>query len=374
MTFTFFFGFFFKGNTSFQSQLFLKDALNESNLGQVFKTLLKIVLFTLLVELVGFYILFLQIEGETLFRLKTAAFHSISAFCNAGFSTYSQGLFDSSIRFNYGFHVTIAVLVILGGLGYPVVFSYYLLLKHSTRNTIRQFMYPKLGYQHKPHVINSGIRLIIITTLWLISFGTILIIITEWNHSLSSLPWYGKVAKAFFAAVTPRTAGFNTIDYSLLSNPTVLITMLLMWIGASPGSTGGGIKTSTFSVAILSALSVAKGKDCVEYSRTELSTDSIRRAFAVILLSILVIGVSIFLVSIFNSNIDFQSIVFECISAFSTVGLSLGITSSLSMGSKIVIILTMFIGRVGALTILIGILRKVIVKSYKYPTQDILIN
>lgn len=374
MTFTFFFGFFFRGNTSFQSQLFLKDALNESNMGQVFKTLLKIVLFTLVIEIIGAYLLYIQIDGELLFRVKTAVFHSISAFCNAGFSTFSDGLIDASIQTNYGFHTIIAILLILGGIGFPVAFSYYLLLKHFIRNKIRQFLYPKLGYQHKPHVINAGIRLIVFTTLWLISIGTLLFLITEWNNSLASLPWYGKLSNAFFASVTPRTAGFNTIDYSLLRNPSVIITMLLMWIGASPGSTGGGIKTSTFTVAILSTFSIARGKEGVEYSGTEFSTDSIRRAFAVITLSVLIITASVLFTSTFNPELNFKAICFECISAYSTVGLSLGITSSLSVGSKVVIILTMFIGRVGALTILIGILRRVVVKSYKYPKQDVLIN
>lgn len=374
MTFTFFFGFFFRGNTSFQSQLFLKDALNESNLSQVFKTLLKIVLFTLAIEAIGAYLLYIQVDGNLSHRIKIAVFHSISAFCNAGFSTFSDGLLDSSIQSNYGFHSVTAILLIIGGLGFPVAFSYYLLLKHFIRSKIRQFLYPKLGYQHKPHVINAGIRLIIFTTIWLISIGTLLFLITEWNNSLVSLPWYGKLSHAFFASVTPRTAGFNTVDYSLLSNPSIIITMLLMWIGASPGSTGGGIKTSTFSVAMLSAISIARGKESVEYSGTEFSTDSIRRAFAVITLSVLIITISILFTSTFNPELDFRSISFECISAYSTVGLSLGITSSLSVGSKIVIILTMFIGRVGALTILIGILRKVVVKSYKYPKQDVLIN
>ncbi len=176
---------------------------------------------------------------------------------------------------------------------------------------------------------------------------------------------------SFFASVTPRTAGFNTVDLEALALPTIMIYLLLMWIGASPGSTGGGIKTTTAGVAILNMISVLRGKDRTEFLKSEISHDSIRRAFAIILLSVLLIGVSVFLISINDSEKGLIKIAFEVFSAFSTVGLSLGITADLSAMSKFVIILTMFIGRVGMITLLVVFIRQSKQLHYRYPKEDI---
>lgn len=147
-----------------------------------------------------------------------------------------------------------------------------------------------------------------------------------------------------------------------------------MWIGASPGSTGGGVKTSTFAIAILNFMSIAKGKDRIEIFKREISPISSRRAFAILTLSIIIIGISILLLTFYDGDKGLLPIAFESFSAFSTVGLSLGITSSLSDAGKIVIIFTMFIGRVSMLTILIAFIRRIVNLKYKYPTEDVLIN
>ncbi|NMC98580.1 MAG: ATPase, partial [Bacteroidales bacterium] len=178
----------------------------------------------------------------------------------------------------------------------------------------------------------------------------------------------------FFASVTPRTAGFNTIDYSQVFPITALLTMFLMWVGASPSGTGGGIKTSTFAIAILNIFSFAKGKGRIETSKREISSQSVRKAFATIQLSLLVIGIAITLVSYFNPELDFEKIIFECFSAFGTVGLSMGITPHLSVASKWVIIVTMFLGRVGTLTLFVAFIRKVTTVRYKYPIEEVIIN
>jgi trk system potassium uptake protein len=179
---------------------------------------------------------------------------------------------------------------------------------------------------------------------------------------------------AFFAATTPRTAGFNSVDTTALKFSTILIVIVLMWIGASPGSTGGGIKTSTIAIAILNFLSIAKGKDRIEIYRREISAISTRRAFATLSLSLILIGVSVFCLAISDSDKDLIKLAFESVSAFGTVGLSLGITSALSTAGKIVIILTMFIGRVSMLTILVAFMRRIVNLKYKFPTEDVLIN
>jgi len=155
------------------------------------------------------------------------------------------------------------------------------------------------------------------------------------------------VITAFFGAAAPRTAGFNSVDTSALNFSTVLIIIFLMWVGASPGSTGGGVKTSTLAISIMNIFSLALGKDRVEAFGREISVISVGRASALILLSLLVVGLSVFLVNVFDPDKKIQDILFECLSAFSTVGLSRGITEGLSDASKSVLILTMFTGRVG---------------------------
>ncbi|AWW31114.1 ATPase [Echinicola strongylocentroti] len=376
MTFTSFFGFFFRGSFSIQNQLFLKDFINEDNFGQIFSTLMKVILFTFLVEGLAAVLIFFSLDNE-LFNgvgemIFFSIFHSISGFCNAGFSILSDGLYEQGFRDNYNMQLIIAFSIILGGIGFPVVLSYYGYLRHFVRGMYRKLVY-KESYRHLPRVVNIGTRLIVITTAILIVVGFLGYWILEYDHSMAGLDSYGKMVTAFFGAVTPRTAGFNTVDMAALSVPTVLLYLLLMWIGASPGSTGGGLKTSTFAVAILSSFSIAKGKDRVEVFRREVSSSTLRKAFAVTFLSFMVIGTAIFALMLFDRNLPLLSVVFEAFSAFSTVGLSLGITGSLSFGSKMVLILTMFIGRVGILTLLIAISKEVKNLSYRYPEESVFI-
>src|SRR5699024_5375644 len=179
---------------------------------------------------------------------------------------------------------------------------------------------------------------------------------------------------ALFTATTPRTAGFNSIDFSQLHFSSILIIILLMWIGASPASTGGVIKTSTFAIATLNFLSFAKGKYKIEIWRREIANISIRRAFATMALSLVVIGLGIFFIAYFDSHMKLLDIAFECFSAYSTVGLSLGITGDLSADSKLVLVIIMLIGRVTMLSILIAFFKKVKALNYRYPTEEILIN
>ena len=179
---------------------------------------------------------------------------------------------------------------------------------------------------------------------------------------------------ALFGATTPRTAGFNTIDTAAMKFPTLMLVFLLMWIGASPQSTGGGIKTSTFAIATLNILSLAKGKSRIEIFRREIADISVRRAFAIISLSLVIIGLAIMFISIFDPDKKLVDIAFECFSAYSTVGLSLGITGSLSSASKLVIIIVMFVGRISMLSLVIAMFKKIKHKNYSYPKEEISIN
>lgn len=377
MTFTSFFGFFFKGSYSLQNQLFLRDFINEDNISAVQSTLVKIIVFTVAIE--GFAALLIYaLTDPSLFKesgdlLFFSVFHSISGFCNAGFSTLKNGLYEEGFRELYNVHLVIAITIILGGLGFPVFLGYFNYFRHLWVGA-RKMVFHGEQFKHVPRVVNINIRLIVYTTLILLVAGFVTYYVFEADHTLKGLSPYGKIVTAFFGSVTPRTAGFNTVDMTALALPTVLIYLILMWIGASPGSTGGGLKTSTFAVAVLNTLSVAKGKTSVEVFGRRISNETIKKAFAVILLSFLVIGLGVFLVLLFNPELRLIDVAFEIFSAFSTVGLSLGITASLSTGSKLVVIFIMFLGRVGTLTVLVAFLRKTRTAQYKLPKETVFIS
>ncbi|NTW25840.1 MAG: ATPase [Lentimicrobium sp.] len=377
MTFTSFFGYFFKGGGSFGNEFLLKELLNEEKLGEIFSTLLKIILVTFSIEAIGAGIIYLTID-KSLFSgqlplLTFSVFHSISAFCNAGFSTLEAGLYQPGFRYNYSLHYIIAFLIIAGGLGFPIVFNYYRLLKHMLKSKFNQLT-GRGGYFHIPNIINVNTRIALITTGVLIVAGFALFFLSEYDNSLAQLSLRGKIAGAFFGSVTARTAGFNTVDMNLFAPATVLIYFVLMWIGASPASTGGGIKTTTFSLAVMNVVSIAKGKDRIEIFGREISNESVRRAFSVIFLSFLVIGLAVLGLMLTDGGFGLTKIIFEVISAFGTVGLSLGVTPGLSMTGKWIIIITMFLGRVGTLTIMVGVFRKIRNLQYRYPTESIMIN
>jgi Trk-type K+ transport system membrane component len=198
--------------------------------------------------------------------------------------------------------------------------------------------------------------------------------ILEYNNTLAEHSLFGKVVTSFFGSVTTRTAGFNTVDTSRLNMPIIMLVMFLMWVGASPGSTGGGIKTSTLAITVLNFMAIAKGRDRIEILRREISQISVNRASAIIILSVFAISISTFGIYLFDSEKGLSKIFFEVVSAHSTVGLSRGITASLSNPGKFILILTMFVGRVSMLTLLIAIFRKTGNYNYRYPKEDLLIN
>ncbi|WP_373058904.1 TrkH family potassium uptake protein [Zunongwangia sp. H14] len=377
MTFASYFSYFFRGKSSYENQLMLKDITNSEKIGDVFSVLKKIVALTFLIEFFGAIFIYFTIDKATISsigqRIFFAVFHTVSGFCNAGFSTLKNSLYEPEFRFNYPMQLIIAALFILGGIGFPILFNLYKYLKHNFRNRILN-LFRKENVVYSPWILNLNTRIVLFTSFFLTVAGTGLFYYFEYNNTLQEHSWFGKIVTSFFTAATPRTAGFNSVDMSALNFATLMIILLLMWIGASPASTGGGIKTSTFAIATLNFLSIAKGKDRVEVYRREVSALSIRRAFAIIALSLMVIGIAVFLIASFDSDKSLLSIAFECFSAYSTVGLSVGITAKLSAASKLVIIATMFIGRVSMLTILISIMRRVKHLNYKYPTEEILIN
>ncbi len=377
MTFTSFFGYFFKGGASFGNEFLLKELINEEKIGEIFNTLLKIIAITFSIEVIGALLIYYTVPSslfpDHIQAVGFAAFHSISAFCNAGFSTLSGNLYQPGFREIYGLHYIIGFLIIIGGLGFPIVFNYARLFNHFLKNKYNHFS-TKRKYIHVPKIILVNTRIVMITTLLLISGGFFFFMFSEYNHSLRDLPLAGKVAGAFFASVTARTAGFNTVDLTALAPVSVLFLMFLMWVGASPASTGGGIKTTTFAVAVMNFVSLARGKGRIETFGRELANESVRRAFAIIFLSILVIMTATLLLVISDGALGLTNTLFEVISAFGTVGLTLGVTAQLSSAGKWIIIFTMFLGRVGTLTLLVGFFRKIRSFQYHYPKESVMIN
>jgi len=373
MTFTSYFSYFFKGRVSYESQLILRDVGTTSKVGDVLSTLKKIILFTFAIEAVGAIFIFASLDAEVIpatgNRIFFSVFHSVSGFCNAGFSTLSESLYAPAFRFNYSLHLIIAFLFILGGIGFPIVFNFFLYLKYAVMNLL--FRRKKI-YLH--WVLSINTRIVVVTTLALLVVGTAGFYTLEYHNTLADHRGWGKMVTAFFGAATPRTAGFNTVNTSALSSTTLLFVIFLMWVGASPSSTGGGIKTSAFAVGVLNFFSISKGMDRIEAFRREISDMTVRRAFAIIVLSLLVIGVSILLLSFFEPDKKLMAVAFESFSAFSTVGLSMGITGELSVAGKLVLVITMFVGRVSMLTILIAFLRRVRYLQYRYPSESIYIN
>jgi trk system potassium uptake protein TrkH len=376
MTFTSFFGFFFKGSLSIENSLYLKDYINENNVSAISSTLVKIIMFTVGVEVAGAGLIYFFTDS-TLFETKSAhwffaVFHSVSAFCNAGFSTLSNGLYESGFRELYSMHLVVSICIILGGIGFPVFINYYDYFKRVSIGAFKQIIGLE-KYKHTPRIANVNTKLTMYTTAFLLVVGFMSYWFFEQENTLKGLSVYGKIVTAIFGSVTPRTAGFNTVDMTNLAVPTVLIYLILMWIGASPGSTGGGLKVTTFAVAILNTWSVATGRKRVEIFGREIAGETLRKSFAVISLSFLVIGLGVFLVMVFNPELPILEVAFELFSAFATVGLSIGITAKLSTGSKIVVMVVMFLGRVGTLTILVAIARKIGEQHYKYPEESVIV-
>lgn len=377
MTITSFFGIFFKEKSSIREQTMLRDYLSEDSFDAILKSLMKVVLITFIIEAVGATLIYISLENNALGsesdNLKFAIFHSISAFCNAGFSTLTDNLYDVRIRSNYSVHFWVANLIVLGGIGFPILLNLYQYCK-SQVIWLGEYFKTRKSYVHRVNMISLNSKIVMFSTLLLLVFGTLVFMYFEWNHTQQNLDMKGRLAMSYFQSVTPRTAGFNSFAMTALSMPSVLVMIFLMWIGASPVSTGGGIKTSTFALAILNAFRIMKGKNHIEIHRYEIHEYSVNKAFAIITLSIFTIVLGSFAVFIFDGEQGMLKIIFECFSAYGTVGLSLDLTPKLSDPSKYILVVLMFIGRMGSITLLLSLVKAYGSPSlYRYPKENLII-
>lgn len=341
---------------SFQTRELLKEERNSENNGGVSRFIRILLLTVFLIESIGALILIY--EFKKILPIKDAIFygifHSISAFCNAGFSLFVDNL--ESFKHNPLVNFTIGYLIILGGLGFAVINSFIMVV----RKGINRFN------------LTSKLGLTVSITLTFV--GMVLFFLVEYNNSrtIGELNLYDKIIASFFQSVSLRTAGFNTVPLGNIKSATVLISCLFMFIGASPGSTGGGIKTTTFGVIIFYVFGILRKKESVEIFNRRVDWEIMNKALAILVISLMYI-IIITTIILAVDDLEFHKVIYEVISAFSTAGLSMGITSDLGLVSRLIIIITMFIGRLGPLTIAIAFSNTKRKSFFKYPKEDILI-
>lgn len=372
MTFTTFFVLLLGGGIGIKERIFISEIFSEKNLSRIRAVVIRILLLTFSIETVGAIALY-NFLPNSIFKNNSekvfcAIFHSVSAFCNAGFSTFSNNLVE--IKNNIPSVFTIAMLIILGGLGFLVLTE---LIEKPFLKVLRKIKFLKQKIPPQKIVLTLHSRLTISMTLLLIISGTVIFLVLEFNNTLREESLIYKLFHSFFQAVTPRTAGFNTLDISRIGIATSLFITLLMWIGASPGSTGGGIKTTSFALVVLKIIAIVTGKEKVEIFNKQVNEESITRAFASALLSILIITTFIFILTMTERNLSLIDISFEVVSAFGTVGLSRGITSNLTNFGKLIIIITMFIGRIGPLAFSFALFGKIEKRNYEFQKENVLV-
>jgi len=362
MTVTTFFSLIAGRGMSVRESVFMSNALNIKSLSKVSNLIISTLSLTFAFEAIGTLFLYITFSGYGNFEWGSAfyysLYHSISAFCNAGFALFSDNL--EGFTGDYIVNMTVASLIIFGGLGFIVIMN----LIHYFRFGI--FKKERLSLHTKVVLLISGI---------LIMGGMLLILATEWKNGLANLPLSTKLMGSYFQSVTPRTAGFNTINMTHLTNACYFMTIILMFIGASPGGTGGGIKTSTFGIFLGTIWSMLRGRNNVEMFKRSIPKETVTSALLLTTLTLMLLSIFAFVLLITEDAPPIH-ILFELLSAFGTVGLSAGITSSLTTVGKLIIIATMFIGRVGPLTLMLAISqirlqRKSI--DYEYPEENVMV-
>lgn len=341
---------------SLSERLIIQEALNQYDLSGLVRLTRHILIGTLFIEFLGaFFMSFVFIpEYGPLKGIAYSIFHSISAFCNAGFDIVGNGRSLTPYVDNVLINTVVMVLIVIGGIGFTVILD-----------VIRKRNFLKLALHSK---------IVILMTSFLIIFSFFVFFGLEYQNpnTLAPLSMKGKVLAAMFQAVSPRTAGFNTIDLSTMTSGSKFWTIILMFIGGSPASTAGGIKTSTLGVLLLTIVSLVKGREDVYFFKRRVSYRVVNKALAVVGIGFgVVITVTMILAS--TQPFTLTEILFEAVSAFGTVGLSLGITGGLSAIGKIFIIFSMFAGRVGALTILLALANKEKKAPVRYPIDKVIV-
>ena len=359
MTFILFFSYAFGLRTSLITQIVARESLASPDLRALGKFFFATLNFTILFEFLGaFALTLLWMEEFPLLRsIYLAVFHSVSAFCTAGFGLFSDSLMRW--RDNFPVNMTINVVSLAGGIGFFVLYDIYLYLKKIVKPDVNRR-------------ISVHSRLVLIFTVSIILFGTYVIFMTEqWDTSIN-IPQRVMIS-AFQSISASTTDGFNTVDINKMGPASQTMLMALMFVGAGPGSTGGGIKTSTLFVILLFLWALFKGRDDnVNIFRREIPSSTIRKAFGVFGWFVLIILIDM-LIMVATEHATYSQILFEIISALGNTGLSTGITANLGLMGKIMLIITMFIGRVGQLTIGFSLVGSQKPLGFRYMKEDIFV-
>lgn len=346
-----------------REKLAIQQSLDTPGLSGVVQLVKSIIATTLLFELTGVFLLLLEFRqrfsGSQ--AIWQSIFHSISAFNNAGFSLFSNSLMGDAR--SPLLNLVITVLIIFGGIGYQTIMNIYAFGRDRLFKNAQRFR-PSLHF-----------RITLSTTVVLLLLGTIAFYSTEFSNpnTLGRFAWNSKLLAAWFQSVTTRTAGFNTIDTGTMTTAGLFITIAFMFVGASPGSTGGGIKTTTLRVLVSCTKSVLQGRDEVLCYQRQIPVELVMKSVGVVVGSVVTVIIATILVALSDPQLEFIQILFEVVSAFATVGLSMGITAQLSVWGKLIIIATMYIGRVGVLLLMSALLGDPSPSLVDYPEEDLLI-
>ncbi len=349
-------------------RVMIQNSFSHGQKGDVLQLVKSILGFTFILEAIGAILLFLAWPGNCPFakKLWIAVFHSVSAFCNAGFSLFKDSFVQH--QFNWSINLIIISLIIMGGLGFIVL--------DETTQWIKQ----KIVNQGRPR-LSLHTKIVITSTVCLILGGAGLFFLIESRDSLANAPVHGKIVVSLFQSVTARTAGFNTIDIYNLANPTLFILIILMFIGASPGSCGGGVKTVNAAILVIITKNRFKGNEEGEVFKRTIPRETLSRSLTIIISSVVLISVVACLVMIAEigrfahpeTRGKFLEYFFETVSAFGTVGLSMGVTSTLTTVGKVLIMVMMFLGRLGPLNLAYSLAKRVPTRKFHYGEEKILI-
>ena len=350
-----------KKKITLKDRLVMQEAYNTFNLQGIISHVRYMLLFTLVVQGIAALVLmtqFIPMVGVGM-GIYYGIFHSISAFCNAGFDLLGNFTSVTVVNDNKVILLTLANLINIGGLGYLVW---------------RELL-GTLSKKKKLRNISLHAKVVVTMSLIMVIGGTLAFLALEWNNPLTmkDMTFGNKLVNSYFSTTTPRTAGFNSISNSGMSPASKLITMAYMFIGGSPGGTAGGVKTTSFSIIIFTLIAVLKGRNDVEIYKKKLSQSTVYKAIAIFFLGLTIVVIGVVILSINEIGATFEEIVYEVLSAFGTVGLTMGITPGLQSISKVTLILIMYMGRVGPLTVMLALSNKQEKINIKYPEGKLLI-
>jgi trk system potassium uptake protein TrkH len=355
-----------------RQKIAIQQALDRPGMSGSAQVIRSIIATTLIFEITGTFLLLPAFVPEYGWSkgLWLAIFHSINAWNNAGFSLFKDNLIGYQSSFLVVF--TITMLIIFGGIGYQVILEMYLWLRVGAERLFDRHRLSKKNYNQR---FSLDFKVATSTTIILLVIGLIAFFCIEIRNpeTFGSLNFRDQILVAWFQSVTPRTAGFNTIDIGKMTTAGLFITIALMFLGASPGGTGGGMKTTTLRVLTSCTKAILQGKEEVLLYDRKIAISLILKAVGVLVGSIATVILATILISLTDPTLDFIQILFEVVSAFATVGLSTGITGSISITAKLILIITMYIGRVGVLLLMSAVLGDPRPTRIHYPEENLLV-